>query len=312
MSIATEGLARSVHTRLISYAKQINVDPNLVLTRFATERLLYRLSLSRHAENFVLKGAMLLFVWLGEMTRPTRDADLAGFIDLDGENLAKIFTEICLQEVEPDGLAFDPNSISIAAIRQEDAYGGQRVTIISRLGSARIRIQVDIGIGDAIVPEAEWVDFPSLLNLPKPRLRAYRPDTAIAEKLHAMVRLGMRNSRLRDFYDVFFISRHEQFTLSTLADAVRATFERRGTEIPEGQPVALTPAFAQAPDKRTQWQAFIKKSGMKIEPLELEAVIEQLAEFFRPLLRSPSGDTDINLVWKPGGPWQSETHFSNP
>lgn len=184
------GLAQSVQARLVRHAKSLNVDPNLVFARYATERLLYRLSRSQYAERFVLKGALLLLVWLGETIRPTRDADLLGFGELDAEALARIFREICDVHVQPDGLSFDAASVRVAAIRPEDAYGGQRVTLRVLLGKTRIRVQVDVGIGDAVTPEPEWLEYPSLLDFPRPRLRAYGPETVIAEKVHAMVVLG--------------------------------------------------------------------------------------------------------------------------
>src|SRR5262249_9762553 len=152
-----------------------------------------RLSRSPHAERFVLKGALLLLVWLGETIRPTRDADLLGYGDLDAGALARTMAEICAVDVEPDGLLFDTNSIRVAPIRPGDACGGQRVTLLARLGPARLRVQVDVGSGDAVFPEPEWLDYPSLLDLQRPRLRAYRPETAVAEKVHAMVVLGSKN-----------------------------------------------------------------------------------------------------------------------
>ena len=306
MKQKTKGLAQSVHSRLIRHAKETDVDPNLVLTRFATERLLYRLSQSRFAEKFVLKGALLLLVWLGESIRPTRDADLLGFGDLADESLVATFAKICTLGVEPDGVTFDPSAIHIAAIRPEDNYGGKRITLDGQLGSARIRVQLDIGIGDATIPEPEWLDYPSLLNMPQPRLLAYRPETAIAEKVHAMVLLGMRNSRLRDFFDIYVLSRHEPFEGSLLVSAIRATFERRKTVIPEKLPTALTPAFAQAADKRAQWQGFLRKNHLTIMQIELEDVIASLAEFLGPVLTAASENNDFKYVWKPSGPWQAK------
>ncbi len=187
MTDQTTGLARSVQTRLVRHAKEIGVDPNLVLTRYALERFLYRLSCSPYAEQFILKGALLILAWLGETLRPTRDADLLGFGDLTEESLTQIFTSIAALEVTPDAMKYDPTSIRVRAIRPEDKYGGTRVTLIGRLGSARLRLQLDVGIGDAVKPEPEWLEYPSLLDLPRPRLRCYQPETAIAEKVHAMV-----------------------------------------------------------------------------------------------------------------------------
>ncbi len=228
MTAAVRGLAQSVQTRLVRHAKALGLDPNLVLARYATERFLYRLSKSRHADQFILKGAPLILAWLGETIRPTRDADLLGFGDLSEGALVQTFREILSVEVEADGLTFDPFSIQVAAIRPEDEYGGRRVNLLARLGPARLRVQVDIGIGDSVEPEPEWLDYPSLLDLPRPRLRAYCPETAIAEKLHAKVVLGTKNTRMRDFFDVHALSTRESFEGAVLAGAIRATFWRSG------------------------------------------------------------------------------------
>jgi len=241
MTDASAALAQSVQTRLVRHAEVLGVDPNLVLTRFAVERFLYRLSRSPHAERFVLKGALLLLVWLGETIRPTRDADLLGFGDLSDEALATIFHEVCAVEVEPDAMTYLGDSIRIAAIRPEDDYGGKRVTLRSRLGPARLRVQVDVGIGDAVTPEPVWLDYPSMLELPHARLRAYRPETAIVEKFHAMVTLGSKNSRMRDFFDIDALAERQSFNAQPLVESLRATFERRRTPTPSGVPLALTP-----------------------------------------------------------------------
>ena len=229
MTSGSDGLPRSVQTRLIQHAKYLGVDPNLILTRYAVERLLYRLSQSEHADRFVLKGAMLLLVWLGESLRPTRDADLLGFGDLSDDDLAQVFREFCNLEVEPDAMVYLADTITVAAIRPEDAYGGRRVTLSSRLGNARLKVQIDVGIGDAITPSPNWLNYPSLLDFPQPRLRVYTPETVVAEKFHAMVLLGIRNSRMRDFFDVFALARGMNFEIDALAEAIRATFDRRRT-----------------------------------------------------------------------------------
>ena len=307
----SSGLARSVQTRLVRHAHSLDMDPNLVLSRYATERLLYRLSRSRHADRFVLKGALLLLVWLGEQTRPTRDADLLGFGDLDAEGLARTFEEICTLNVEPDALVFDTASIRVVPIRREDAYGGQRVTLTGYLGPARLRVQVDVGIGDDVVPEPEWIDYPSLLDLPTPRLRAYRPETAIAEKVHAMVELGSRNSRLRDFFDLHALSSSVAFDGDTLARALTATFARRGTAIPIETPIALTSAFAEVEGKQAQWQGFLRRSRLDGLP-PLPAVIESAALFVGPLLLALGRGEPFSGAWLPGGPWQVALRPQDP
>jgi predicted nucleotidyltransferase component of viral defense system len=203
MTARDSGLQASIHARLINHAKAAGVDANLILVRYAMERFLYRLSRTSHAKGFVLKGGLLMLVWLGETIRPTRDADLLGSGDLSNQELKKIFRGVCVADVEPDGMAYDLESIRITDIREENPYGGKRVIMRSSLGKARIRLQADVGAGDAVSPPPEWLEYPTLLGMPSPRLRAYRPETTIAEKAHAMVTLGSVNSRMRDFFDIY-------------------------------------------------------------------------------------------------------------
>ena len=262
----TSGLAQSVQVRLVRHAKKLGVDPNLVLARYASERLLYRLSQSQHADRFVLKGALLMLVWLGENIRPTRDVDLLGFGDLAADTLTATFAEICAVPAESDGLSFDAASIRVVALRAEDAYGGMRVTLLAHLGPARLRVQVDVGIGDAVSPEPEWLEYPSLLDLPRPKLRAYCPETAIAEKTHAMVVLGSKNSRMRDFFDVYALSMRAPFDGERLSRALRATFERRRTVVPAETPIAFSTQFAEVEGKVSQWADFVVGVGRRRHP----------------------------------------------
>jgi hypothetical protein len=300
---ATTGLAASVQARLVSYARALGMDPNLVLARYALERFLYRLGRSPHAERFVLKGALLLLVWLGETIRPTRDADLLGSGDLSAQTLEKIFAEVCGLEVEPDGMAYLASTIRVAPIRPEDAYGGLRVTLQARLGNARLPMQVDIGIGDAVAPPPQWLEYPGVLDLPRARLRAYRPETVVAEKLHAMVVLGEANSRMRDFFDIHALSERIAFDARALAGSVRATFERRRTPLPPSLPLALTPAFAALPGKQLQWQAFLRKNRIQSPAAELTAVIDRIATFLGPVIAASRENARADLSWPPGGPW---------
>jgi predicted nucleotidyltransferase component of viral defense system len=274
MSAAPDGLARSVQVRLARHAKTIGVDPNLVLTRYAVERFLYRLSQTPHAERFVLKGALLLLVWLGETLRPTRDADLLGFGDLSEEALARIFGEVCGVEVQPDAMTFLADTVRVAPIRLESDYGGYRVTVQSRLGAARLRVQVDVGIGDIVMPEPAWLDYPGLLDLPGPRLRAYSRASVMAEKLHAMVILGSANSRVKDYFDLHALLLENAVTAGELERALSATFERRGTALPDGVPLGLTDEFARDASKQTQWQAFLDKN--RLEAPRLEQVVADI------------------------------------
>ena len=300
----TTGLARSVQVRLVRHAKTLGIDPNVVFVRYACERLLYRLSRSAHRERFVLKGALLLFVWLGETVRPTRDADLLGFGKVDAESLRRVFAEVCELSVEPDGLEFDSQTLRVRPIRVEDAYGGQRVLLTARLGKARIRVQIDVGVGDAVVPPAQWIAYPSLLDLPRPRLRAYRPETAIAEKLHAMVLFGAANSRMRDFFDLHALASARAFDGAALAEAIASTFARRRTEVPRQLPLALSPDFAAIPGKASQWRGFTRRLVGRPPPPDLATAIDTLAAFAGPVLLAVGRGEPFDAHWPPGGPWR--------
>ncbi len=171
------------------------------------------------------------------------------------------------------------------------------------MGKARLRVQIDVGVGDAVTPPPEWLEYPSMLDLPRPRLRAYRPETAIAEKLHAMVVLGEANSRMRDFFDIHALAQHGRFDGALLARAVRATFERRRTPLPESLPLALTPEFAAIRDKQVQWQGFLRKNALTSSPAELGTIVAGIATFLEPAITAARSDVPLKLAWPPGGPW---------
>lgn len=283
MSDPRDGPARSVQARLAQHARTIGVDPNLVLTRYAVERFLYRLSRSPHSEQFVLKGALLMMVWLGETLRPTSDADLLGFGELSDDALATIVMSVCTVPVEPDSVEFDAASVRVEPIREEAAYGGRRVRLNARAGSARLTVQLDIGIGDAVTPAAEWLEYPALLDLPRPRLRAYPRETVISEKLHAMVMLGTRNSRMKDYFDLHALAQEGAVDAVGLGAAIAATFARRSTGVPEGVPPGLGEDFAHDAVALRQWSAFVTRNRLVAPPFgEVVAVVR---EFVREPLR---------------------------
>lgn len=273
MSGPRAGPARSVQVRLARHARAIGVDPNLVLTRYAVERFLYRLSRSPYVERFVLKGALLLLVWLGETLRPTSDADLLGFGDLSDEALVRIMKDVCVLDVEPDAVEFIADSVRVEPIRVEDEYGGRRATIQARVGAARLTVQVDIGIGDAVTPSPDWLDYPGLLDLPRPRLMAYPREAVVAEKLHAIVRFGTRNSRMKDYFDLRALAREGVVDAVRLSEAIAATFTRRRTAVPHGVPPGLGEEFARDPSAQAQWTAFLARNRLEATPFE-EAVAE--------------------------------------
>lgn len=269
-------LGASVRARLLNLSKASGQSFDLILTRFALERLLFRLGRSRYADRFVLKGAMLLLSWLDDPHRGTRDLDLLGFGDPDPDAMLASFREILAQPAD-DGVDFDPDSLRVERIREELEYGGLRLRATASISGARISLTIDIGFGDAVEPGAELVDYPVMLDLPAPRLRAYAKETVIAEKFQAMVALGRANSRMKDFYDIWILSRSFAFDDDRLARAIAATFARRGTDVPAELPDALTPAFAGDAQKQTQWRAFI--DDVAHDPGPLANVIEDVAAF---------------------------------
>ncbi len=298
----TVTMAHSVRARLLNISKARGEDFNLVLTRYGLERLLYRLSKSSHAKGFVLKGAMLFTLWSEHPHRPSKDLDLHGFGAPDLDRLATVFREVCDTEVEDDGLVFDQKAITADRIKEDAEYEGVRVIVAAKLGSARLMLQIDIGFGDAITPGPEDVDFPTLLDLPAPKLSAYPRATVVAEKLQAMVHLGLTNSRMKDFFDLWFLARTFDFDGPTLVEAVRATFERRRTPIPEEAPLALTETFTSNVSKQTQWMAFLKRSGVADRSLTLRSVVDAISLFLLPVLRGAQG-SELLSVWTHGGPW---------
>ena len=293
-------VAASVKQRLLNYSRDHGEVFNLVLVRFAVERLLYRLTQSPYADAFVLKGAMLFAAWTGKPHRPTQDVDLLGFGDPSIERLASIFREITIVEVESDGLAFDPASVQVEPIREEAIYDGLRVRLLAFLGAARIPLQVDVGFGDAITPGPRDLTFGPMLDLPAPRLRTYPPETVVAEKLDAIIVLGMANSRMKDYFDLWTLRQTTAFEMTSLRAAIEATLERRGTPKPKTLPVGMTDSFAEDGSKQTQWAGFIRKMGNVGTP-SLAEVVGLVREFLEPVIIAAS-DTGADR-WPAGGSW---------
>lgn len=274
-----KNIGASVRQRLLNLSRAGGQSFDLLLTRYVLERLLYRLAQTPHRERFVLKGAILLTTWFADPHRPTRDVDFLGFGDPAPDAMLAVFREVCAV-AQDDGVVFDADALRVDRIREALEYGGLRLRTLATVAGARVNVVVDIGFGDAIEPGLEELYLPVLLDLPSPRLRAYARETVIAEKFQAMVALGRANTRFKDFYDLWVLSRTYSFDDDRLARAIRATFERRDTEIPVEPPDALTRAFADDPLKRQQWTAFVE--DLVAGPLDLRAVTTELADFLMP------------------------------
>ena len=283
-----KNLAASIRQRLLNLAKERGDAFDLVLARYALERLLYRLGVSPHGEEFLLKGALLFAVWGVDDHRPTRDADLLGSGNSDPAALVKLFREVCAIACD-DGFAFNVDSVAAAPIAEDKVYSGIRVTLRADLSGADIPVQIDVGFGDAVTPEPKRADYPVLLDAPTPRLRAYPVETVVAEKFHAITVLGMDNSRMKDFYDLRVIASRFEIVPAILGKAIAATFERRKTALPDALPVALSADFAANAQKKAQWTAFHRRNRLDEKDNTLVETQTVIARLVQPALEFARG-----------------------
>jgi hypothetical protein len=299
-----KNLVASVRQKLFDLARSRNEDFGLMLVKYGLERILYRLSRSKHRDAFVLKGALLFELWTQHTYRATRDADFLARGDNSPERFVGIFKELCAMGVEPDGLAFDANSVKAERITEDADYEGVRATFTAYLERARIPIQIDIGFGDAITPAPVETQYPTLLPAPHPRLLTYPKETVVAEKFEAIVKLGIVNSRMKDFYDLEALSLILDFDGEMLCEAIRKTFERRGSELPVGgTPVAFRPEFYNDTDKKKQWTAFCTRNATYVTKTELKEVVEKIDRFLAPAAGAIRDGVPFTKRWKHSGPW---------
>ena len=305
MTKEIKNVAASVRQRLLNLARGRNEDFGLVLTKYALERLLYRISQSPYKATFILKGALLFELWTEQRYRPTRDADFLAHGDNDPARFQEIFKELCAITVEDDGMVFDPAKVTAERIKENADYEGVRVNFIGFLEKARVPMQMDIGFGDAITPQAAEATYPVMLDQPAPVLLTYPRETAIAEKFEAMVKLGIANSRMKDFHDLRSLAELFAFDGKTLFEAIRRTFERRGTAIPTNTalPIALTSEFFDNEAKKGQWNAFVSKNKQYVSAMSLREVVATTERFLMPLIAPESDEDPSRWTWPPGGPW---------
>ncbi len=292
----TKNIGASVRQRLLNKARETDRPFSELLQYFAMERFLYRLSKSKYADKFVLKGALMLTAWNAPLLRPTMDIDLLGRTDNDTAVVAAVVKQVCSERIEPaDGLVFDPATVEAERIAEAAEYEGVRIRFRATLDTARIQMQIDVGFGDVVVPRAVRTAYPTILDFPAPHLLAYSKETAIAEKLEAMVKLGELNSRMKDFFDIWLLSRSFDFEGQRLSEAIEKTFKRRGTAIP-AEPMALTARFSGDSQKRTQWAGFVRRMKLRDVP-SLPEIIAELREFLLPPMRAVSEGVHLDLEW---------------
>ncbi|MCP3905198.1 MAG: nucleotidyl transferase AbiEii/AbiGii toxin family protein [Planctomycetes bacterium] len=299
---APKNVAASVHQRLKDEAKASGRTFNDLLQHYALERFLFRLSKSAYADRFVLKGALLLRVWRLSSIRPTRDIDLLGEMSNEVEAIEATVRDVCEIPIEDDGLSFDGASVRATPITEDADYEGLRVEFDGALGNARIRMQIDIGFGDRITPGPEEIEYPTVLDMEPPRLRAYPPETSIAEKFQVMLYRGVLNSRMKDYFDIWTLARSRAFDGAVLAEAVRATCERRGTPV-EAEPVAFSDEMMADRAKQAQWAAFRRRLRPTDAPESFADVVTAVARFLAPVAEAVAVGISLESRWEPGGPW---------
>ena len=297
-----KNITASILQRLKNYSEARKEDRGLTITNYAIERFLYRISISKYAPQFVLKGAQLFRFWTGESYRPTRDLDLLHLGNPDISELERIFHQVCNVETNvPDGIIFLAETVKGEVIREENEYDGIRIKLEFRIGRTGEFMQIDIGFGDAVSPPATEIQFPSILEMPSANFNAYARETVVAEKIEAMVHLGYANSRMKDFYDVYRLSKEFHYDGTRLKDTIQLTFIRRKTEIPHKPPLAFTEEFSGDPQKRTQWNAFIKKNSLEF--IDFTQVVERIAVYMNPIFITIGESKDYLLKWQPEKGW---------
>jgi predicted nucleotidyltransferase component of viral defense system len=298
----TKNSAASVRARLLALAQSRSQDYQRVLGRYAIERFLYRLGRSPYRSKFAIKGATLFTLWTGETHRPTKDLDMLGWGSSAIQDVEETIRTICKVE-DNDGILFDGESVEGTRIKEEDEYDGVHVKFHAVLAGARIPMQVDIGFGDAVYPEPEFASFPVLLPMEAPLIRAYPREAAIAEKFNAMVVLDIRNSRMKDFYDIWFMATTWDFDLAALRTAILASFERRKVAIPKEVPFALTGEFLEDPQKKQQWNAFVSRLYPGSKAPSLEAVGALLRALILPCIDVSAAPGSTTRHWTPSFQW---------
>lgn len=297
----------SVHQRLLNRAKRERRPLQELLQYFAIERFLYRLGRSAYAEKLLLKGATMLRLWDSPLARPTRDVDLLGRTPASETALATVIKDCFAADVPDDNIRLDQASVRTEAIRATARYDGARVRFVMYLGKIRLPVQVDVGFGDTVVPDPAWIEFPTLLDFPAPRLLAYPPESAVAEKFQIMVERERANTRMKDFYDIWILARKRPFDGGVLAHAIVATFDRRRTPLPAEPPLALTAEFAEDRAKQAQWRAFASRARLDAGEHKRVEVIGMLREFLIPPTTAIAVGRAFTSSWPAGGPWRASS-----
>lgn len=299
-------ISASVRAQLQNIARQSNRPFAEVLQYYSMERFLYRFGKSPYAHHFILKGALIFTAMNMLQRRTTLDIDFLGRFDNQIENIEKVIKDICITEVESDGLIFDPQTVKGQKIKEDADYEGVRVKFTGYLERARVPMQIDIAFDDIIYPRAKLLDYPVILDLPKPRLQGYPLESIISEKFEAMIKLGLLNSRMKDFYDIWLMMRQFNFDGKILAEALKKTFKHRKTELPYKKPLFAEEIYDNRSDRQVLWKAFLKKGNIKQTPDKLSIIAKDIEKFLFQPLNAINKDLEFNKIWQDAGTWKSD------
>ena len=299
-----KNIEASIRARLQNKAKETNRPFSEVLQYYGMERFLYRFSRSKYADKFILKGALMFTVWQIPERRTTLDIDFLARYDNKVTDIETVMKDLCNIHVEPDGLMFDSKAVKGQKIKEDADYEGVRIKFRGFLERSRIPMQIDVGFGDIIYPKPKIIDYPIILDLPKPHLKGYPTESVVSEKFEAMVKLGLLNSRMKDFYDIWLMMRQFDFNGSELAEALKRTFEHRKTPFPQGKPLFAEEIYDEKSDRQTLWKAFLKKGDIKHVPEKLASTARDIEEFLIRPLNAINKGREFKEEWKAPGPWR--------
>jgi len=299
-----KNLQASIRARLQNKAKETNRSFSEILQYYGMERFLYRFSRSKYADKFILKGALMFTVWQIPERRTTLDIDFLAYYDNQIASIEKVVKDVCEITEEPDGLIFDSETVKGQTIKEDADCEGVRVKFIGFLERSRIPMQIDVGFGDVIYPKPNVIDYPVILDFPKPHLKGYPAESIVSEKFESMVKLALLNSRMKDFYDIWLMMRKVNFNGAQLAEALRKTFEHRKTSFPQDRPLFAEEIYDEKSDRQTLWKAFLKKGDIKHTPEKLSAIAREIEEFLIRPLDAIKKDRKFNKIWKASGPWK--------
>ena len=304
MKKVVTNIKASIRDRLRNKAKETNRPFAEVLQYYGMERFLYRFGRSKYADKFVLKGALLFTVWQIPERRTTLDIDFLARYDNQVASIETVIRHVCDVSVESDGLIFDAKTIQGRKIKEDADYEGVRVKFMGFLERSHIPMQIDMGFGDIVYPKTKVIDYPVILDFPKPHLKGYPPESVISEKFEAMIKLGLLNSRMKDFYDIWLMMRQFNFNGSNLVEALKRTFEHRKTNIPAGNPLFVEEIYDEKSDRQILWKAFLRKGNIKHAPEKLAITAKEIENFLIKPLEAINKAQEFVGEWKALEQWK--------